>query len=253
LSLSAEFAEGAIAVAPIELRVNDGTIRLAPVIDLGADEPYLMLETGQLVESVQITPATCDELFMYISPLVARAAEVDGSCSIYLHTCRVPFSDPAAGADVEGELTIHDLAVDGPGPLLKTLATKLNLELPMHVASGTAVPFRVVDGRVYHRDLEWRFRNVTIRTRGWVGLDRTLGLRVETPIPPGWLPDEPRVRAALADQVITVPVGGTFSRPKIDLSQLDEILVEAARKAGVGLIREEAGALIRRLLGGEEE
>ena len=72
------------------------------------------------------------------------------------------------------------------------------------------VAFQLIDGRVYHQNLELVFPKATIRTSGSVGLDGTLSLVAEMPVPKHWF-GTGRAAAALGQQTIRIPIGGTLS------------------------------------------
>jgi translocation and assembly module TamB len=64
-----------------------------------------------------------------------------------------------------------------------------------------------------------------IRTSGSVGLDGSLQIVADLPVPAKAveraLAKAPRLRDALAKQTLKVPIGGTVSQPKLDARALD--------------------------------
>ena len=62
--------------------------------------------------------------------------------------------------------------------------------------------------------------NVTLRTRGSVGLDQSLSLVAEIPIHSQWVAGD-RMLKQLEGQVLEVPIGGTFQNPQIDRKKLE--------------------------------
>jgi hypothetical protein len=115
------------------------------------------------------------------------------------------------------------------------------------VARESTVPFSVIGGRVYHRNLELVFPGLTIKTEGSVGFDRTLSLVAEMPIPPKWMKSA-RVKGALANQTIRLPIGGTLDRPKIDERALREAAGQFVRQAAGRMIQNELENEIQKLL-----
>ena len=77
------------------------------------------------------------------------------------------------------------------------------------------VNFRVVDGRVYHQNMEFQVGDVTLRSQGSVGLDETISLTLQVPIQDAWIAKEPLL-AGLKGQSLQVPVTGTLTRPQMD-------------------------------------
>jgi translocation and assembly module TamB len=100
------------------------------------------------------------------------------------------------------------------------------------------VPFRLANGRVYHTGLELRFPELTIRTSGSVGLDGSLALVAEMPVPPKWLGNSKLARAAAA-QTIRLPIAGTLSKPKLDERALREASARFLRNTAEKTIRQE--------------
>jgi hypothetical protein len=71
---------------------------------------------------------------------------------------------------------------------------------------------------VYHENLAFGLPDVrddvVIRTSGWVGLDQSLDLEMEVPLPVDLLRQGP-VLSALSKQTLTLKVGGTLQAPKL--------------------------------------
>ena len=108
-------------------------------------------------------------------------------------------------ANATGRLTIHSMAI-GPGRMTHELATFLSRETPAQLRNESVVPFQVVNGRVYHKDLELIFPDLTIRSSGSIGLiDDTMDITVQMPVPPKWQAGGGLVANATRDQTISVP------------------------------------------------
>ena len=108
----------------------------------------------------------------------------EGRFSVELDGCRIPLGDLAKG-ELAGRMTVHSVEI-GPGPLIQELALVLDRAVPARLTRESVISFQMVDGRVYHRDLEMIFPDLTIRTYGSVGLDRSLALMAEMPVPRKW-------------------------------------------------------------------
>ncbi len=118
-----------------------------------------------------------------------------GEFSVDLAGCRIPLGDLAHG-EVAGRFTIHSLEV-GPGPLVRQFAVFSGRETPAKLRPESTVLFRMVGGRVYHQGLELIFPEFSVRTYGSVGLDQTMNLMAEMPVPPKWLANRPMLAADL--------------------------------------------------------
>ncbi|MBI2824639.1 MAG: hypothetical protein HYX69_08140 [Planctomycetia bacterium] len=244
-SLQASLAGGVLSVAPTKLNLSGGTLALAPQLRLSPTPTELMMPAGPLVEQVSITPEMCRNWLMYVAPVVAGVTEAQGKFSVQLAGCRLPLAEMAKG-DIAGQMTVHTVEI-GPGPLIKELALLLGNASGVKLKRESNVDFRMVEGRVYHRGLELEFPEVTIRTYGSVGLDQTLAIMAEMPVPQKWL-KENLVGAALKDQVIRLPIAGTLEKPEVDRRVLADLQRQFIREAGGNLLRNELGRQLDRLL-----
>jgi hypothetical protein len=243
--LKAKLAGGVLDCEPLEVELSQGRVVLAPRVRLAPEPKELSLPPGPLARQVQITPAMCGSGLKYIAPILADVASAQGAFSIELDGCRIPLGDPAK-SEAAGRLIIHSVEV-GPGPLLRELALLLGRESPAKLRRESVVPFRMVDGRVYHQGLELVFPELTIRTHGSVGLDQSLALMAEMPIPPKWLGND-ALASAMREQTIRVPIGGTLSRPQLDRGVLDQLGRQFLERATKNVIEDELGKQLDRLL-----
>ena len=243
--LEATLADGTLQVRPVDLGVSEGRVRVASHVRLAPGPMELYVEQGPLVEDVRINPTMCAHALQYIAPVLAGVATAEGRFSIELDGCRIPLADPAAG-EVAGRMIIHSAQI-GPGPLVRELAVLLGRPSPAEFARQSVIPFRMVQGRVYHRDLELVFPELTIRTHGWVGLDKTLGLMAEMPIPPKWLSAHQVLDSALRNQKIQVPITGTLQRPSLDRDVLAQVSQQFLEDAARNLLRDGLNEGLQRL------
>jgi hypothetical protein len=98
------------------------------------------------------------------------------------------------------------------------------------------VPFRVIEGRVHHQNLEFQVNDITLRSQGSVGFDQTVQLTLQVPIQDAWIAKEPLL-AGFKGQALQIPVGGTLARPQIDgraIASLSQQLLQGAAQQAVG-------------------
>ncbi len=205
--------QGWLQLYPVETTLNGGRLRLQPNLRLDPGPAELILLAGPVVEKARITPEVCAGALAFAMPAVGHVAEAEGTVSLTLDGGRVPLDDPAR-ADVQGKLIFHD-ARFGPGPLTRELTAVFKKPPPSCVVRASEVPFHMANGRIYHRDLELIFPEFTVKTFGSVGLDGSLVLLVEMPMPPK-LVASLKLSAALARQTIRLPVSGTVDEPRLD-------------------------------------
>ena len=72
---------------------------------------------------------------------------------------------------------------------------------------------------------------VTIRTRGWVGLDESVNIVAEIPIKDEWKRQRNSPFSNLTEDVIRVPIQGNLKNPKFEMSVLTKMLETIPRAA----------------------
>jgi hypothetical protein len=243
--LHATLSGGTLHVQPLELDVSGGRLNIAAQMRLAPGPAELHVQPGPLVRQVRIDPEMCAYGLQYIAPILAGVATAEGLFSIDLEHCRIPIDRPDR-SDLAGRFTVHSIQV-GPGPLVRELAVLLARADVARLTRESVVHFRMIDGRVYHQGLELVFPDLTIRTHGSVGLDQTLAMVAEMPIPPKWFAGR-TLRTALANQRIQVPIRGTLQHPQIDHRKLDEYNRQLLGNAARNMLEEELDNQLNRLL-----
>jgi hypothetical protein len=234
--IQAALTNGTLQMRPLELAVSEGRVRFAPQVRLSDTPMLLSVAPGRVAEQIRINPRMCAHGLQYIAPVMAGVATAEGRFTIELDSCHLPLSEPSHG-EFSGRMIIHDVQI-GPGPLVQELAIVLGRPYPAQLTRQSVIPFRLVDGRVYHQNLELVFPDVTIRTSGSVGLDQTMAIMAEMPVPPKWIGNNP-LGAALKNQTIRLPISGTLSKPAIDRRVLDQLSQQFVRNAAQGVIQDQ--------------
>jgi hypothetical protein len=193
------------------------------------DEPlWFEQRPGMFAEGLTFTPDMCRSWLKYMMPIAADATEVTGTFSVELAKCKVVPSDPIQ-SNVAGVLRVEGASV-GPGPLTQNLIVTINqLEAAAKGLAGQAaapvgarqwiqldpqaVDFSLDSGQVSHQRMQMRIGKASLISSGSVSLDGRLGLRFQLPLESTWLGSD---LAGLAGRQITLPVGGTLSRPVLD-------------------------------------
>jgi hypothetical protein len=246
---------------PLDLPVSRGRVKASPRIDVSSMPPRLMLDRGPLIENVRISPEMCQTWLKYVAPMLADATRAEGTFSITLDGADVPLPDSTMGT-VRGVLTIHSARV-GPGPLAQEfLGTAQQIQAMMNGGrtdgggpGGTwltlpeqQVKFDVRDGRVQHHGLTMMAGSTVIRTSGSAGFDQSLALLTEVPIQDQWIGNR-RLLQGLKGTTVRLPIGGTFSRPRVDQRALADLNKQLMLGAAGGLLGEELGPGLQQLFG----
>ena len=232
LAVDAKLRDSLVRIEPLELQMPAGSIRLAPVLDLSV-RPYLIrFAPGKVIENAEITPQLCRSWLKYVNPMMADAAEVEGSFSLDLGDSAFPLAQPILG-EATGTLNVNQAQI-GPSPLSrelieigKQIEAVLKNRPPGTVKTWLTMPnqnvrFAVQGGRVFHEGMSFQVRDISITTRGSVGVDQSISLLAEVPIKDEWVAKE-RILAGLKGQALQIPIGGTLSQPKVDARAITDI------------------------------
>jgi translocation and assembly module TamB len=256
-SLNVTLAGNSLRVKSSELEVSEGRVWLnAQLRQLQSDSQSAVefyIPPGQVAQQIRINPQMCASALQYVAPVLAGVTSAEGRFSIELDGGRIPLGNPYEG-DLAGRMTVDSIQV-GPGPLVRELALVLGYESPAKIARDSVISFRMVDGRVYHRDLELVFPDLTIRTHGSVGIgpaDRSLAIMAEMPIPPKLLGHHAALDTALRNQTIRLPIGGTLDNPRIDSREIDRLTRQFMESAAQNLIQDELTKGLQSLFGTQE-
>ncbi len=256
-NLNAILTNNVLSLKSPELKLNEGSIWLnAQVRGLVSDSQApgeLYIPPGRVAQQIRITPQMCASGLQYVAPVLAGVTSAEGRFSIDLDGGRIPLGKPAEG-ELAGRMTVNSIEV-GPGPLVRELALVLGYESPVEIARDSVVTFRMVEGRVYHRDLELVFPDLTVKTYGSVGIgpaDRSLAMMAEMPIPPKLLGRHAALDSALRNQTIRLPIGGTLDKPRIDSRELERLTGRFIENAAGNLIQNELEKGLQSLFGTQE-
>ena len=233
--------DGVAQIATDGIPFAGGTVKIAPVIDLRTASPEIKIERSRIIDQVQLRPETARKWLKYVAPLVADATSAQGSLTVDIDSATVPLLD-AESVIASGTVHLSQTAV-GAGPLaeqlldsalqirklLKPAAEDKTVRTSIQI-KDQSVPFIVQDGRVYHKQMEFSHKELTIRTSGSVGLDQTLQLNAVIPIDDDWI-DGDKYLAGLKGQTLTLPITGTVSKPVIDQSMVAQLSKDLIGKA----------------------
>jgi translocation and assembly module TamB len=247
--LNARVANGVGTVSPISATFGGGRVNLQPTLRLDPAPGEVSFARGRIVEKAKLTPAVCAGAVGYALPVVANAAQAEGEVSFDLDDNRVPLAD-FTGATLRGRVLVHRAAVSA-GPVVSEIVQLLGEPAPkVTLANDMTVPIRVEAGRVHHENLTLTVNGYALKTNGSVGLDGTLAVVADVPIPgtfPG-LKNNPVLKKALEGKIVKVPVGGTMAKPAIDRGAFNAAVAAVARDAAKGAAQDAGRDLLNREL-----
>ena len=254
--LNAGLAKGVLTTNPVEAEFAGGKVRVEPTVDFTKPGMPLTLKQGRIVEKAKLTPAATADAFGFILPVLANSANVDGTFSFDLNEHTIPLSAPKTGI-VKGKLLIHE-ANASASPMLGELIQLLGGNTTSAVlAKEQTVLVRFENGRIHHEGLMLSLGQMSLKMSGSVGLDRTLQMTIDMPVPPALvtklLGSNPRLKEALLKKRLSVPVGGTLAKPALDGKKLEAGIQALIAGAGKDLLNDAAGDLFKKLLPGAME
>ncbi|HEY2827691.1 MAG TPA: hypothetical protein VGJ04_08845 [Pirellulales bacterium] len=249
LDVTTHLENGTATFKPIETILtaqrSSGQLSITPVIHLSHGPPELVLGKGTILSNVQISDELSDSWLKFVAPMVTDSTRTEGSFSVELDGARVPLADPKK-ADVGGRLIVQNMTVT-PGPLFRTFvvigqqvealvqgripSAGLNGDTALLKIDDQKVDFHLVDGRVYHQGLSMQVGQVTMRTRGWVGLDESVNIVVEIPVKDEWTRQRNSPLASLDESTIRIPIVGNLKDPKFDTRIMAKLLAAIPRAA----------------------
>ena len=226
--------------------VSGGMVLLRPQIDLRGDDLVLIHGEGKLLDRVQLTPEICSESLKFVAPLLADTTNAQGIFSADLQGLNMPLSDPMK-MSARGTLVLQDVTV-AAGPMaeqlldsvtqlqsiLKPDSRQRQLKTWLRIEEQS-IPVAVENGRVYHEGIQFSHDEMIIRTSGSVGFDQSLNLVAKIPIAEEWL-EGSRYLAGLRGQSISIPIGGTVNRPRIDQNEVRKLSSELVKNAAQGAL-----------------
>jgi translocation and assembly module TamB len=257
---AARLANGQLRTQPIDVQASDGRFTFSPVVQLVPAPVELFIPRGPMLTNIHLTPEMCKRGLKFVAPIVAETTVAEGRFSVTMDGGRIPLGDPQSG-DLSGHMAIK--AQVKPGPVanefmvlvneLLTVVRRGNFQ-PLNEQTGSLlsidtsdVEFRMIDRRVYHRNLKFVVGTLPITTHGSVGLDESLSMVAEVPIRANLLGRDLSV-GTLEGQSLQIPIGGTLSKPKLDQGVLRQLTAQLLQNVTRGALLDEVGKQLDRFL-----
>lgn len=247
--LAVKLANGTGTVSPVSATFGGGRITLSPFLKLDPQPAEVSFAKGKVVDRAKLNPEVAAGALGYALPVIARSANPVGEVSIMLDDNRVPLAD-FGKATMKGQVLVHKATVSA-GPVVSEVLKLLGQPpATLTLANEMAVPVKVENGRVYHENLALTVNGYAIKTAGSVGLDGSLALVADVPVPgtfPG-LKNNPALKKAVEGKVIKLPIGGTLGQPAVDHEGFGRAVAELARGAVKDVVKDKGKELLRKEL-----
>ncbi len=244
--LVAQFDAGKMVLEGI-LGANGGELVIDGAVnpgELAEGEPSVRL--GVRAGAVRANPEVA-RLFSFVHPMFAQVEELDGGLDGLVEAeLELSYGVPLAWEELaqglaalslsaftgKGKLEVRDIAIEG-SPLLQRLKGELQKDAAKELRVRP-MSFRIDGGRLfYDNPWTWTIADTETTFTGSVGFDETLDLVWNVPVTTS-LVERYDFLKYLQGDVLSVPLGGTASRPQLEWSGLIDELAKTALTRGLG-------------------
>ncbi|WZO99265.1 hypothetical protein EP7_000864 [Isosphaeraceae bacterium EP7] len=240
-------AAGKAAFDPISTTVNEGPAAIDA--DLYLDDPeglWLRLAKGTKIDGAVINETVSNDVLSYIAPVLSKASKVTGKVSLTIEDAAIPMIGEGA-LRVDGQLVFQDVVFQ-PGPFgaeIFSLSGKVVPKMTLH----QPLQLQIADGRVRQSGLSIPLSETAkANLEGSVGFDKTLSMKAMIPVTAQMMGGDATVKQIVGDTQITVPIGGTISRPTIDRAGFRLAVKDAARSMVKRGVKAQAGRLLDQVI-----
>lgn len=245
--LEVRYQDGEVSFSPRNVPVGQGRLASLPSVQLAAVPAFARTDTGVILENVALSEEIVRSWLKFVSPIMANGTAVNGRFTLEANRGQLPFTN-LHEAEVEGRLLIHEATV-APGPLMQDVIDMVNqlqaivVRRPKNIPrdrallqiEDQAISYRLSRGRVHHEEIRFRVGGITLTSSGSVGLDETVDLVVQIPLPESWLTKSPLLQS-LQGEAVPLVITGTLSRPAVDGRVLGDFGKRIGAKAAGGLL-----------------
>lgn len=210
---------------------NRGRIELRPCVNWNEESPTIVFPPeAKVIDGVTLTDALADLLLARISPVFKGAVVMGGSVSMTLDTFRFPLDeDQLEEAAFSGTFALRDVKL-GAGGLLQELQKLMKVDEKVVDMGDRDITFVCEKGRVRTSPLVLPIDGHEVALVGSVGFDQTLRYKVNVPLTEALVGSDV-VKVMGDDFVVTLPITGHLTKPKIDRTALKRELVRLGRRA----------------------
>jgi hypothetical protein len=207
-----ELHNGLLRTEPIRCELGTGEVNVMPQWDMNTN--FVQLASGSRIQNLQVTPELSGEWLGFLAPMMAEAANVQGTVSARVQQFDYYMDSPSTSTIV-GQLSLLNTSASpgqSIGPLIQVLDLVDRSDAGQSrdlVFPNQDIPFELRNGMVLHDGLQVGFGKYMLSSRGGVGLDKRVQLVLTVPL-----------EANAAGRTLEIPVGGTVDRPQLDTSGL---------------------------------
>jgi translocation and assembly module TamB len=222
--------DGKLTFDPISTSINEGHIRLEPELDLDSPKgPTLRLAKNSNIREARINDEVSKRVLAFVAPVLDQSTRASGLVSVDLDHAEFPIgTGRGRQAVVEGAVVFQDVEF-APGPLAGEILGVIGRR-DLTLKLDQPVTLTIADGRINQRGMAIPIADFTrIELSGWVDFDRKIALVATVPVTSAMLGNNPLLSDIAAGTRVTLPIGGTLDRPKIDKEAFSKNLQDLAK------------------------
>ncbi len=226
--------------------MNRGRMTLKPAIDFTVDPPMISIpENTVILTDVGLSEEMSKDLLAQVHPIFKGAAVSQGTVDLTMQNFSWPL-DTAARKDAAftGSLTFNNVKLQASG-LLAPLLTIMKANEREITLSNQPMQFVGENDRVRCSPLEIKTKEHSLILSGSIGLNQSLDYIAQVPVTRQMVGGE--VYKYLEGTFITVPIGGTVSKPSISKDLVQRAIKDLIKQAGKKQITDQAGKLLQKL------
>lgn len=247
-SLPLLMSETTVTVEPVSIPVGQGRIQGAGQVHYRPGPLTMQVKPGVIAQNLRLTPELTERWLQYLAPVVAQATRIDGTFGVELSEATINLEAPQQSR-VRGQLQINQVDLDSGALTNQLLSSIQQIQaiargrgLPDSGAGADAAPanrrlatlptqsvdFDFADGVISHQRMFIEIDRAQLVTSGRVHVDGQLDLIAQVPLQAAWLGSDLK---ALAGRPITLPIGGTLSRPRLDPAAIRDLVGQVGAQA----------------------
>jgi len=230
----------------IQGNVNKGKLNISPIFDFNVEQPVVSVpENSVVMANVGLTDDLSKDLLAHINPIFQGAAVSSGTVDLTLQSLNWPLVAAARkNGTFAGTLSFNEAKLQGGG-LLAPLLEVMKVEEREIVLGDQPMEFVAKNERIRCSSLAIIVNEHTLLLSGSIGFDKSLDYVVQVPVTKKMVSGD--VYKYLKGTVISVPIGGSVSKPTINKNVVQVALKDLIFQAGKKQIEDQAGKLLQNL------
>jgi hypothetical protein len=216
IELKAHWNDRGVLFEPVQASLQGGRLNVQPRLVSSGDGFVLALESGRVLDGIEIDRALHDSFLCNMDPLFELAGNLSGRLSLDVSKLEVPLCRGGLNqAKFEGHLALEQVEIE-PSQSLRDILVASGVEPAASVRVSQTIPIRLASGRVHHAPVPLTIGSRQIVLEGSVGLDHTLDMRLKLPVTEQMLGNDERLYRLLRGRYIEIAVAGTVENPDLE-------------------------------------